>query len=268
MSGEATKKVKCTECKINYYPNNFGVNTVKDLKKDPVCSVCGLNRLMMTQQVQQQNIIKRLEKIENKIETGDPQIGASNLEMLEDRITNIEEEIMANDKIILKKEKENTELIQKVKELTTKIDIFEKTKPISTHVVNRLQENNCDNENFILVKNNYKGTLKQIAAVKTANRFLPISDLEEEAVVIGDSQIRGQSHHFVKKNEKSNRCAYVHPKITVKRAIKEIENIKLKSPKSTLIVNVGDSDIYCNKRDSVSHTTLKNQFSQLIDTVK
>ena len=82
--------------------------------------------------------------------------------------------------------------------------------------------------------------------VRTQNRFALLSELEDEALLIGDSQVRGQEEYFaaVSQTKRTVRCM---PGKGVREIRKELEKVRLATRDSALVAQVSGNDLFLRK---------------------
>ena len=99
------------------------------------------------------------------------------------------------------------------------------------------------------------------------NRFSPLSEVEEETVLIGDSMVRGQGKYFGARNPKK-RQVQSYPGARASDIKKAVGKLKPKSNKATIIVQASGNDLYLRNGNVGETEPVVKQLASTVEAVR
>lgn len=271
---EKRLKAECFRCKINKWAADFKEGSITKISSTSVCLSCEQAAKIEAQQKEidwlknrdqeREKIMKKLEERIRKIETLIPKEGNEKEERDGDRLD--KQSHSSEVKVVQEKVKELSEIVKENRDV-----IVETGK----HVVEMREQiaSFKDNGNFHTVKgrkNTGSKIYKKSHGIALANRFEvledEVDDQEVEAILIGDSIVREQSHYFAMRN-KRKRIVKSYPGCKAKKVKDEVSALNIKSKHTCIIANAGGNDLFLRGEKVGNSEPLLEDLTALVDSL-
>ena len=260
------RKFTCPVCKVFRWLEDFGCESYKNLVANPTpCDFCKIREEHLQEITGLKDQIKALQEL----------------------IVNLKSSSSSESNCTSRKTEEDVEVIRVTKEKRKKKKARRKSKkhdragtPAATSESENSQSSAAngagvtiagDLENFTTVtgRKAAKSGPKSVqqVAISTSNRYALLCPEEEHAILVGDSQVRGQERHFgaVAGTKREVRCL---PGRNGKGIRKEVEKLRVKDRATAIVAQVTGNDLFRKKGNTGNTEDIISSAMKMVDDLK